>query len=83
MALSIKSDRADRLARELAALTGESLTEAVETSLEARLEVERRRRRPGRIDGLADIVQRFAALPTVDERSAEEILGYDDDGLPR
>ncbi|MCB9530155.1 MAG: type II toxin-antitoxin system VapB family antitoxin, partial [Myxococcales bacterium] len=37
MALSIKNDEADRLARELAALTGESLTEAVVVSLRERL----------------------------------------------
>ena len=40
MALSIKSDEADRLARELAAETGETLTEAVETALRERLERE-------------------------------------------
>lgn len=79
MVLSIKSARADALARELAALTGETITDAVEASLEARLELERRRRRA---DGLADIVERFAALPVLDERADEEILGYDEHGLP-
>ena len=79
MALSIKSDRVDRLARELAALTGESITEAVETSLEARLDAERRRHRPA---GLDDIVDRFCLLPVLDERTDDAILGYDDDGLP-
>ena len=42
MALNIKSVEADRLARELAALTGESITEAVTRALELRLEQERR-----------------------------------------
>lgn len=79
MVLSIKSDRADRLARELAAMTGESITEAVEASLQARLDAERRRRRPA---GLDDIVDRFSVLPVLDHRTAEAILGYDDDGLP-
>ncbi len=79
MALSIKSDRADQLARELAALTGESITDAVVVALEARLDLERRRRRAV---GLDDIVERFARLPVLDPRSAEEILGYDDHGLP-
>jgi antitoxin VapB len=79
MALNIKSARADRLARELSALTGESITEAVEASLEARLDAERRRRqRPV----LTDIVERFARLPVLDPRPADEILGYDEDGLP-
>lgn len=44
MALSIKTERADRLARQLTALTGETITEAVEASLAERLErVERER----------------------------------------
>jgi antitoxin VapB len=43
MALTIKDDETERLARELAALTGESLTEAVTTALRERLEIERRR----------------------------------------
>lgn len=37
MALSIKTDKADRLARELVAATGETMTRAVETALEERL----------------------------------------------
>ena len=79
MVLSIKSERADQLARDLAALTGESITDAVVASLEARLEVERRRRRER---GLGDIVERFAALHVFDQRDPDEILGYDDRGLP-
>lgn len=79
MALSIKSDRADSLARELAALTGESITDAVVASLEVRLELERRRRRSVGVD---DIVERFARLPIVDTRTPDEILGYGDDGIP-
>ena len=44
MALNIKSAETDRLARELAALTGESITEAVTRALELRLEHERHER---------------------------------------
>lgn len=79
MALSIKSDRADRLARDLASLTGESITDAVVASLEARLDVERRRRRDF---GLNDIVERFRQLPVLDEREPDDIVGYDEHGLP-
>lgn len=79
-ALSIKSERADRLARELSALTGESITATVELALAERLEAERRRRRRRSLD---DIVERFRALPILGDPSAEEILGYGDDGLPR
>ena len=78
MALSIKSPEADRLARELSELTGESITETVVASLEARLAVERRRRR--RRD-VADIVERFRRLEVLDSRHADDIVGYDEHGL--
>lgn len=83
MALSIKHPEADRLARELAAQTGETLTDAVVIALRERLE--RQKRRTGAVPlrkQLADIRRRCAALPVVDDRSAEEILGYDEHGLP-
>jgi len=79
MALSIKSEKADRLARDLAALTGESITDAVVASLEARLDVERRRRRTL---GLGDIVERFGRLPAIDQRDPHDIIDYDEHGLP-
>lgn len=83
MALSIKDPEADRLARELAARTGETLTETVVVALRERLA--RQTGRPGAVplrDELATIRRRCAALPVIDNRSAEEILGYDDRGLP-
>ena len=82
MALSIKSNEADRLARELAATTGESLTDAVTEALRERLARERDR---GTVDirrqmhRLADEVRR---MPVIDGRPADEILGYDERGLP-
>lgn len=80
MALSIKNDRADQLARELSELTGESLTDAVVNSLERRLAEERRSRRRRR--SIDDLVDRFNQLPVLDSRSADEIVGYDEHGLP-
>ena len=79
MVLSIKSERADQLARDLAELTGESLTDAVVAALEVRLELERRRRRS---PSLSDIVDRFHQLPALDGREADDIIGYDEHGLP-
>lgn len=79
MVLSIKSARADQLARDLAELTGMSITDAVTASLEAQLEVERRRWRK---QGLSDIVERFRELPVLDERTPDEIVGYGEHGLP-
>ncbi len=82
MALSIKNPEADRLARELASTTGESLTDAVLLALQERLERERRHRRPRIGDRLRRLAKETSALPVVDHRHPDEILGYDDDGLP-
>jgi antitoxin VapB len=86
MALSLKDPETDRLAREVARLTGESLTEAVRTSLSERLKRERLRR--GQPAGnlaqrLLEIGRHCAALPDFDARSPDEIIGYDEHGLPR
>ena len=84
MALSIKNPEADQLARELADLTGEGLTEAVINALKERLRRERGRVYPVPLrEELAVIRERCAALPVHDDRTAEEILGYDNDGVPR
>jgi antitoxin VapB len=84
MALSLKDPTTDRLAREVAALMGETLTDAVRTSLAERLERERLKRgMPRDLDAEIDrIVQEYAALPVLDDRTPDEILGYDENGLP-
>jgi antitoxin VapB len=84
MALSLKDPETDRLAREVSELTGESLTQAVRTALAERLVREKRRR--GRSDKtlaeeLDEIALRCAALPDFDTRSADEIFGYDENGM--
>jgi antitoxin VapB len=81
MALSIKNQEADRLARQLAAATGESLTDAIVISLRQRLE--RERRRPSTRKKLLDLAAEVAAYPVLDDREVDEIVGYDEDGLPR
>jgi antitoxin VapB len=82
MALSIKNPEADQLARELAALTGESMTEAVLVALRERVDRERLRRGPSKAEKLRILAQEIAALPVLDHRSPEEIIGYDERGLP-
>lgn len=84
MALSIKDPEADRLARELAARTGETLTQAIVVALRERLarETGRTRAVPLR-EELAAIRRRCADLPVLDSRSPDEILGYDERGVPR
>jgi antitoxin VapB len=85
MTLHIKDEKADRLARELAQATGETLTEAVTRALEERLgrfrrrseaEVEARRR------AMIEVIEEIKKLPVLDPRSPDEIIGYDEHGLP-
>jgi len=84
VALSIKHPEADRLARELAKSTGEGLTEAVIKALRERLAREKGRKRGRRLsEELRAIGERVAALPVLDRRTPEEILDYDERGLPR
>ena len=84
MPLSIKHPEADRLARELAETTGEGITEAVLNALRERLaRLKRRRRGRPLSDELRAIGERVAAMPVLDPRSPEEILDYDERGLPR
>jgi len=83
MPLSIKDPAADRLARELAHATGESITTAVAVALSERLERVRGLPRGRDLAGeLTAIALRCAALPVLDDRPDEEILGYDEHGLP-
>jgi len=84
VALNIRNEDAERLAATLARLTGETKTEAVTRALRdrlARVRAERSRRRLA--DELDDIGLHCARLPVRDARTADEILGYDEHGVPR
>jgi antitoxin VapB len=85
MAISLKDAETDRLAREVARLTGESLTEAIRNALQERLEPERRKHRSGErlVEELNSIALHCAALPDHDIRSADGIIDYDEFGVPR
>jgi antitoxin VapB len=83
VALNIKHPEADRLARELAAVTGETLTEAVVNALRARLANQVRRPAPRSAKYVIEEARtRLSRLPVRDARTADEILGYDERGLP-
>jgi len=83
MALNIKDPETDRLARELADLTGEPITTALRVAIEHRLARERARRRAaGREDVIAGIIARGRERAVLDDRNEDEILGYDEHGLP-
>ncbi|MEP0547449.1 MAG: type II toxin-antitoxin system VapB family antitoxin [Rhodothermales bacterium] len=82
MALSIKHPEADRLARELARTTGESLTEAVLTAIRERLIRETGWSPDGARAEIERIVAELAQAPILDDRTPDEIIGYDEHGLP-
>jgi len=84
MALNIRNPETERLAAELARLTGKTKTEAVTEAL--RLQIARMKCRHGEqylLDELDEIARHCASLPLRDKRTADEILGYDEQGLPR
>jgi antitoxin VapB len=84
MSLSIRNEEAERLAREVARETGETITQAILRSLEERLmRVTGRRLARDLVQEMLSIGGRCAALPDLDTRGADEILGYGDDGAPR
>ena len=84
MALSIKNDETERFARQVARETGESLTEAIQKALQERWERLKARRRNQVLAGqIEDLLRRVDALPTLDSRPDDEILGYDEHGMPR
>lgn len=84
MAISIKSIETEHLAREIAAETGESLTGAIQKALEERLERLKNNRRSQTLGmQLDDILRRVDEMPDLDSRTPDEVMGYDEDGLPR
>jgi antitoxin VapB len=84
MALSIKDPETERLAREVAKETDESITEAIRKSLLERLErLDKERRRRFVRAEIEEMLERVHALPVLDSRSPDEIIGYDEYGLPK
>lgn len=84
MPISIKNSETEQLARELANETGETITEVIKKSLQDRMQRLRGKRQvQGLPEQVEDILQRLDALPTLDARSEDEILGYDERGLPQ
>ncbi len=82
MPLNIKNADADRLARELARKTGRSITDVVIYALREQLRREEgRTTAPDLAEELMEIGRRCAALPDLDARTADEILGYDERGV--
>ncbi len=85
MSLNIKDQRTHELVRRLAEATGETMTEAVRIAVQERLRrVQARRSGGGRelATRLDEIAQHCAALPVRRMRTEDDILGYNERGLP-
>lgn len=83
MALSIKNPHTEELARELAATTGESLTKAVTVAVQERLaRLGQGQRRDLQRRRALELLSAIWELPDLETRSVEEILDYDERGLP-
>jgi len=81
MALSIRNPLAEKLAREVARQSGETITRAIIHALEDRLERLNGRRTSSDIgEEIIRISKRCRSLPDLDQRSEDEILGYDESG---
>jgi len=84
MSLLITDPKAEQLAQELAQRIGGTVPDAVMRALEAQLF---RLKMPGTNavtrEAILKITARCKALPDLDPRSADEILGYNKAGLPQ
>jgi antitoxin VapB len=86
MGLSIKNAEVERMAREAAHRRGVSLTEALRQLLaeeEARIAAAREAQIEAKRAAVMEIVKRSASRPRLNDLSDEEIIGYDENGLPR
>lgn len=84
MPLSIRNARAEALARDVAARTGETMTQAIVVALEQRLaKLRSRRETTAAARNLLRIARRIGRRVTRDRRGPDRILGYDKQGLPR
>ncbi|MCO5159167.1 MAG: type II toxin-antitoxin system VapB family antitoxin [Aquamicrobium sp.] len=83
MALSIKDRETELLARRLAERTGETITMATKRALEERL---RRTgsdaRKAALLEDMEAMRRRLGALPVLDDRTPDEIVGYNQNGVP-
>ncbi|HEV2963548.1 MAG TPA: type II toxin-antitoxin system VapB family antitoxin [Candidatus Angelobacter sp.] len=84
MAINIKDSETDHLAREVAHRTGETITDAIRVALQERLQrLSGRQHAATTREKIGEILRRVDALSTQDHRSEDEILGYDENGIPQ
>ena len=82
MALSIRNPYAEQLARQVSSITEENITQTIIKALENRLESLKGKKTIVDVEQqILTISQRCSALPDRDNRTDEEILGYNKDGV--
>lgn len=83
MPLSIKDPETERLARALAARTGETITVATRRAIEERLKrTGAQARKTALLEDMEAMQRRLSALPVLDDRRPEELIGYNENGVP-
>jgi antitoxin VapB len=86
MSILVKNVATEKKIRKLAKRTGETMTAAIDRAVDDRLaKLGPERRKKGRIDRkkLAELLAYFDSLPVDDPRAPEEIIGYDEFGVPK
>jgi len=84
MPISIRNPRVERLARDVSRHTGENMTQAIERALKERLAgLRASKERAAKLRAIRRLVDSVKRLPVLDHRTPEEILGFDEHGLPR
>lgn len=81
MTLNVKHKEADKLARALSHLTGQSITSVIITALKEKLVREQGKKLPASLkDKIIEIGRRCSELPDLDKRTPDQIIGYDRHG---
>jgi len=83
MALSIQDPETEQLAYDLAQRTGKSVDIAVRHALEERLQrLTPDIRKTVLLEDMAASRRRWSAMPVLDRRHVNDIINYDENGLP-
>ncbi|CAN5293491.1 type II toxin-antitoxin system VapB family antitoxin [soil metagenome] len=86
MSVLIKDAETDRLIRDVATRTGETMTQAVRTAMQERLARLPRAQNAGRLDmaKIAAFLAEIDAMPKINtDLTDDEIIGYDENGVPK
>lgn len=85
MGLNIKNPDTEKLIRELAQLRGQGITEVLTDVIGREVERERKKPAPNDLEArrrrIDKIIEEYNSLPLRDDRTADEIIGYNENGL--